>query len=371
MTLVNKALKVAEESSIRNYIVSKKAVSAEGISPFETRFIMNETHVGIPENIIELVQSNYLIRLWLITIQQHDKMILHACPGYKDTSIITKEQTEFLHGWGVHVVRGELARFQSDARGPFKNGMLIHARHIVGKVKNCDPRWFKFHGFKSIIQELFGVAWATSHKFEKRLLDFIMSVSAGYKININDVLSYILPEKDVKKLIGLSAKLHKNKVLSEDEQKWLEEDYKDYLEAVRAFKYPNFGSPEEFVAFQMKVATVLKAGKRYKEMTDSVVNNRLKLLYAGNKQQKAQKKKIPVTELISRTKGTREYLETFNPCRIGNTPHFTVSMIPEKPEEQEKVRVMLEAWAINSTKKTHLEGRVNSIKAWFLIELGL
>jgi hypothetical protein len=67
-------------------------------------------------------------------------------------------------------------------------------------------------------------------------------------------------------------------------------------------------------------------------------------------------------------KGTKTYLETFNPCRAAQiSPPFVVPYFPESSQEYNNIETALQKWVVTiSERYPEKEGRALSIRLWFI-----
>jgi hypothetical protein len=365
----SEAMELATKTAVDSYKESKTLLNLDNMKPFEIRFVGGMNHICIPRNITEYVGSNYMFLLLVQAIHRSGTYVVEhkevPC-AYK----LTEDHKVFLHGFGFHLVKGDFQNCPADARGAFRRGLMCATKYIVGHIKDMDPRWFKFAGSKSVVEEMYGTTWATSHETEKRLLDFIIATMLQIPVNGN-VLSYLLSWEEIKKTTGLKVNRHKNKMLTREEQEFLSKDFEDYIAYVNDFQMPKFNDFTEIVKLQQAVKLKQRVGRKYRELCDSIIDSRLKVLYSA-KGKKKNVAKVPVEELVMRKKGSTEYVNAFNPCRAAQVvPAFHIGGIPSEEKELTSVKDALHKWSIEMNKQTLHKERVSFVVAWFQQELGL
>jgi hypothetical protein len=340
------------------------------MNPFDSRIIEGGMFVCVPENMAQLVENNYLVTLWALAVEKLEANVVLSSKKVTVPAFM-EEHTKFLHGFGLHLANGKgMLPLVEEARGPFKRGLLVATRHIVGKLVGVDSRWFKFGTVSNVFHELYGDAWATGHLFEKKLLDFVLSALGHIAVN-EHINSYLLSVEEVKKITGLKSTRHKNKVLSILEQQVFEHDYRDYLKFVQEFRMPTFGSSDHIAAFQKDVQIRQRDGKKYKEAVERVTQPRIKLIYTS-KNKRENLKKVPIEDLIKRHKGSVEYINAFSPCAaLGITPAFTIGRVPSNDEEATVVKEQLKTWAAARGGLGLTKDRVQTIVTYFLTEMSL
>jgi hypothetical protein len=351
--------------TIKDSIVSRKNIDLDGIKPLEVRIFENKTYIGIPRNFNELMKLHYILVLYSYAIKAKDYILVNVEKDLTGLSKMSDQQTAYLHGFGLHLVNHKLMPARKDQKGSFKQGLYAGAMKIVGAQKDLDTRWFKFVGKESPIVALFGVNWDVKVQLEKRLMDDIMSVYPRIKVG-EEVLTYIRKPDMIKKDIGLTAKLHKNKVLSVEEQEALSQDYKVYIHECN-LDFPKFGSFDDIINFQVKCKEILKRGRPYKDRISAAVDKRLNFLYSDKKQ---KKKKVPVQQLIEQKRKTKEFINTFMPWDTMGLRAYSIVTIPSTDKDLESLKKQLDDYRIASLRANADQGRVNFLINFVLTNIG-
>jgi len=358
------ALTIAHELAIHSYQSERVSKSLKGLLPFESRFLEGQLYFGLPENAEEWAKSSYLYTLAIIAMERKgaivEKIASSPC-GLK----LTPDQETILHGFGLPFVNEAIPKYEKGWKSTFKSGVLCAMKYIIHE-KNLDRRWFNFVDSRPIAETLFGEVWAIKYKDEKRVLDFIISLFNSIKL-IN-VPSYLIPITELKKKLGLSAKRHKNKVFSEQEYDWIEEDYTVILATIRNFNYLAYADFDALKVHMSDITLLCKSQKNYVALCTRIKDERLALLFKDKK----AKKRVPIEKLIANHVGTVDYINIFSPCvACGLRSAYKVSMIPQTNEERIKVDKSLSEWLVSQKKVGNTNARLPSIETWYRKELGI
>jgi hypothetical protein len=311
------------------------------------------------------MKQHYILVLYSYAIKAKEYTLVNVEKDLTGLSKMSDQQTAYLHGFGLHLVNQKLMPARKDQKGSFKQGLYAGAMKVVGAQKDLDTRWFKFVGKESPIVALFGVNWDVKVQLEKRLMDDILSVYPKIKVG-EEVLTYIRKPDMIKKDIGLTAKLHKNKVLSVEEQEALSQDYKVYIHEC-SLDFPKFGSFDEIINFQIKCKEILKRGRPYKDRISAAVDKRLNFLYSDKKQ---KKKKVPVQQLIEQKRKTKEFINTFMPWDTMGLRAYSIVSIPSTDKDLESLKKQLDDYRIASLRANADQGRVNFLINFVLTNIG-
>jgi len=367
-TFFAKAITLAEKLAVATPKEARQNIAVDSLRPFESRMIEGKRIISVPSNIEELVAENYLFTLAALALRNCNAQIIEGRP-YQATFKHTTDQTMCLNGFGIPIVEKAIPKYRSDFRGPFKKGLLVSVMYITEGVKYCDRRWFQFNESKNILLTLFGEAWATKHQDEKIILDFIISVLKT--VPVTNMETYLINIEELKKRLGLKANRHKNQILSTDEQKFLEEDYKGILNDIKNFKYEEYKSWDALTHHMHDTQRLCKAAKPYSDACKEITNDRLTFIFKG---QKKINKKQPILKLIDDKKETNtvEYVKVFNPCRAaGIKVAFRVGAIPVNDEERGRVKVSLREWKNSLKGVGAIQSRLPIIETWYFEVLGL
>jgi len=333
----------------------------------------DKIHVCLPANMGEIVNSNYLAVLYGAAIAYRGAEVVFSQKKVGKLPDLLPEQLMFLHGFGYHLAKKKFTEYPRDARGPFKRGLLCATKYIFGKVANLDTRWFNFAKCNNVFQELYGEAWTTGHGTEKRILDFVISALVG--VEPNEALnSYLLSNEDIKKLLGLKATRHKNKVISAQESDFIENDFRPILEAIRTFNLPHFSGDEGLLIYQVQTVSLQKQAKEYRDLVERIVQPRVKLLFTKEKGKRENLKKVPIEDLQKRHKGTVEYINTFSPvAACGFKVPFAAGKLPESDADLVPIRASLASWQARALQAANAirQDRVSYVVSYFTRELGL
>jgi RNase P protein component len=274
-----------------------------------------------------------------------------------------------LNGFGIPLVEGRIPKFRNDFRGPFKKGLLCSVMYITDSVKYCDKRWFVFSDSRNIMQTLFGEAWATKHQDEKIILDFIISVLKT--VEVYNMESYLINIDELRKRLGLKSNRHKNNIISDEEQKFIEDDYKKTLQRIRDFRYNEYSGWDDLINHMKDTQELCKAAKPYSDLCKEIISDRLDFVFKG---QKKVSKKQPIIKLIAdkKTQDVVNYVKVFNPCRAaGCKVPFRVGSVPQTDEERNRIKISLREWKNSQKGVNALQSRLPLIESWYYEVLDL
>jgi hypothetical protein len=361
-----KAITLAEKLAVSTPKEARQTISIESLRPFESRMVEGTRVVCVPSNIESLVADHYIFTLAALCLKHCDHKIVEG-REYTPTFKHTADQILCLNGFGAPIVEEKVPNFRNDIRGAFKKGLLSAMTYIVEEVKFCDKRWFIFNESKNIMLTLFGEAWATKHQDEKIILDFIISILKTQPIFGMD--TYLINVDELRKRLGLKANRHKNAVISDDEQKFIEEDYKDILKQIREFKYDEYKNWMDLITHMKRTVRLCKDAKPYSDLCKEIINDRLTWVFKGQK----KNKKLPIMKLIDdkKSQDVIGYIKVFNPCRSAgiNTP-FRIGSVPSSKEDESSFKKSFVEWK-NSIKGGRYGNRIPMIESWYYEVLGL
>jgi len=287
--------------------------------------------------------------------------------AYKDGMLVTKESEVFLNGYGATLVAGKLIPYDPQMKGQFKAGLYCMYKYLTNTYKNFDPRLFRFGESPHAVQGLFGEAWATTRLTEKIILDMILNATKVIMNYSEWIFQYLLPKEEIIKRYGLKVNKHLSQTFSDLEQQVIAIDHKSYLEKVENFKIPELAEYKDFVSWQKDLSKLCSAGKKYKTMCKNITDERMKLLYAGNKQEKARKKKMPIKDLLSQVRGTERFVNTFQPNLVLGVPKYVLAKVPGDAQESNQLAIQLTQWAVAIGNKA-AKDRVETCRNWILAE---
>jgi hypothetical protein len=346
---------LVDQLSVKDSILSRKALTMDSMKPFEVREHEKVRYVGIPSNINELIRENYLVLLFCLSFKKMGWVEVTVPKPLTTMLKLSEQQNAYLHGFGIHLVNGQMMNLRSDYRGAFKKGVLSACRCIVGKIKGVDTRWFKYGGEDSPVTALFGHSGNIHNVLEKSLLDHVIN-ACKTSLDVSDaIVTYLKSEQDIKKEIGLTAKQHTNKLFSTEERDALSMDHKDYI-AFCKDKFPEFKDWNSLKSFQELCQQTIKVGKVYKDKCQIEIDSRLTFLFSGKKK---NKKDTPIDQLINQKKGTKEYINTFMPYRALGVKPYAIAAIPSSELEMTAFRKNIDEYRVSCGRANMDLGRVS------------
>jgi Fe-S-cluster formation regulator IscX/YfhJ len=369
--LINDIVEQKSKDFVHTFKDARVTQNLEKMKLFEVRMVLNQKYILIPSNLADLANSNYLFALFAKALKVMEKSYNPIIGGgYKDNMPVTKESELFLNGFGCSLVNANVIPYTADLKGKFRKGYYCMLKYITATYKKLDPRIMRFGDSHHAVQELFGEAWATTRLNEKVILDIILTATKEVCQDWLWINSYVLPKEELIKKFGLKTNKHVTKVLSDIEQDGISYDYDGYFKTIEKFEVPKFKEKDDYVQFQNTLNALSKEGKRYKTLVKNIVDQRMKVLYTGNKQEKAKKAKIPVKELITKVRGTRDFVNSFQPNEALKVPKFVLASYPSDDEGVRALGIQLSQWAVTISSKAD-KARVETCRNWILSESSL
>jgi len=349
-TLLNELDHEVDIGIVRDYKSSQTQNSLEGIRPFQIRRFKEDTYVGLPSNIKQLMQKYYLFKMFYLCCRH--RRIKFVRTDVSVHSKLNEGANTYLHGFcSIIANKGEIAEYQDIWRGPYKSGLFAAMRIIHSESYDWDINLFKYVNANSPVTDLFGDVWGTQYKAEKSCLDFIIivlkDVTKGKHIN---TISYLKSLQEVKKVYGLTlSKLENNKLMTPEERDILFRRYEKVIEACKQVKLPQTQTLLDYGAWEEDLKIMKRALRPMKNLINDIVNARAKIIFVVEKGQKKPNKKAPIESLINNKKGTIDYINAFNPCRIIGLPiSFRVGSIPLNDPELDTAINQLKAYLLKS-----------------------
>jgi hypothetical protein len=280
----------------------------------------------------------------------------HATTMIRDSS-----KEDFLKGFGLALVEEKIPKY-TQTRGMFGRGVHLAAKYRMQCLKNFDLNLTKIRKVESAPEILFGNLWGSKNIVDKRIVDNI--IMAIKKLPFDDDCTWIKSTAQIKVDYGLDENLHKNQLLSPDEQMFIKEDFKSEFHI--AYEILDLKCESgKLPAFSEQVQKLVRAFKPYKEFVTDIINSRLRAIYSKKENKARKKRQQPIKVLVESMKYTKEYLDAFNPCRAARLPSFQVPFVPQSPEEFNKVAKALSNWC-NSINEPGLKTRALLVESWYL-----
>jgi len=175
----------------------------------------------------------------------------------------------------------------------------------------------------------------------------------------------------LRKRLGLKSNRHKNSIISDEEQKFIEEDYKKILGLIREFVYRDYSDWPDLIGHMRDTQQLCKDAKPYSDLCKEIVSERLDFVFKG---QKKVAKKQPIVKLIAdkKTQDVVTYAKVFNPCRAaGCKVAFRVGSVPSTDEERGRVKISLREWKNSQKGVGTLQARLSVVESWYYEVLDL
>lgn len=363
-SLTNLRELVQEQCFITEPTASKVITNLDDLMPFQSRNIGEDHYVCLPSNIADLVKNNYLIKLYFKACEMRKSKYIQSNKEFVSTLELTPIMGA-LHGFGT-VMLGKVKYYDKNLKGQFKAGLYCGLKSLVGFLPDVDLRMFKFSKANTPAEILIGSAWGNKFPTEKAMLDSIIYAVHRKEPDYDVLSSYLLKYEEIAKLYGINVNRHVNKLISNEEQKFIEATYDEFLKETVNIKFDNYHA---LIAVQKDFLKLSKKLRKYKEVCDTLIDNRIKVVYSKlSKQQK--KKKQPIEQLIQPLKGTVEYVNFFNPCRAaGLDLTFRIGDYPQNAEYFKSTLAELDKFLKKNSKGVE-ETRLDYIYNWYSSEMG-
>lgn len=303
---------------------------------FQIRTVGDQSYVGVPTNLPELVREHYLFTLFAESCLQR-KLNFHVLNQEFMTTLPTTDKlTSCLKGMGIPLFIQDIPKYDPRLKGSFKHGLFSALKVMAQGEPNLDIRIFRFGDEKRPIELILGSAWGTKYMSEKTILDIVITALKLVKLT-PELHSYLNPVDELRKIYGLKLNLHLNKVISPEERNFLLQEFGSVIEKINNFQLPDITMLGDFHALNEKISKFIKSLRPYKNRCQEVIDARLKLIFS-NKNAKRSKAKVPIEQSIERIKNTVGYINQFNPCKIvGCMSSFNITGIPSSIEAEDLI----------------------------------
>jgi len=353
---------VDDKQFITEPTVSKQLTSLEDLDIFQMRTYGETTYCCIPSNFLDLVQKNYLVKLFAKSLKYRKVNLIVSDKAFESKLELTDVEGK-LHGLGT-VLLGKVKPYNKQLKGPFKAGIycgLKSALQFKGKV---DIRIFKFHDALTPSELILTSAWGNKYPIEKMMLDSVIYCIHRTALNYVTLFSYLVTIPEIEKLYGIVRKLHVNKVIDNTEQSFIVEDHKGILEQETSIFFKDY---DELIIAQESLSKFAKKFRKYKDTCTSIIDTRMRVIYSGKKSKK--QKSVSITTLIEQKKGTLDYMNAFSPCMAaGLGVSFRVGSLPSKQEEYTVILKELDSFVKKFEGKVD-KTRIDIVFNWFSSEL--
>jgi hypothetical protein len=184
------------------------------------------------------------------------------------------------------------------------------------------------------------------------------------------VITYLKPLSEIKKILGLSvSKIENNKILSPDERNYLLSKHESTITKVKTLEIGKITEIPQMEDWFNYLKSLQKELKPIKDLCLEVIDQRAKLLFVPEKGQRRSRKKPPIEVAINQRRGSIDYVNIFNPCRIVGLPiNFKCSIIPTNEVEFNKILEQLTQFLVKCGKPIDsVEGAL--VYTWYSSEL--
>jgi hypothetical protein len=270
-----------------------------------------------------------------------------------------------LHGFGVVLLK-KLKPYTKELKGQFKTGLYTALKACMSYKQHVDMRIFKFSKALTPSELFIGTAWGNRYPVEKSMLDHLIYTIHREELDYSVLSTYLLKYEEMEKFYGINKKVHINKVISLDERKFIETDFETVLNKTIPTKFDSY---EELIAVQKEFLAFSKESRKYKDVCQSLIDTRIKVVYSKLSAQQ-KKKKQPIEMLIQPIRNTVDYVNYFNPCRAAGLPiSFRVGEYPNTRGYLETAQGELQKFLQKYSNKVE-ETRLDYVYNWYTSELG-
>jgi hypothetical protein len=314
-------------------------VSQQLKKSWDTGLVNGTQTVLLPKNIDNLVQNNYLVKLYLFCL---DKMGYEAEVGTEEWSSKQKEDlrmNQFLRAFGISVINDEIPDLPS-SHGLVWKGIASSINIWLIGQHGVDKSLFKVRQAIHPCTQLFGDVWGKNYPVEKKMLDTVIHYLRSKKMTGN-ISKLLLPKETIISEKGLNLEWSSDLVSAIEDSLLNEILDIEKIDKKYNIDFQKVKTIDDVKSLTIEILNRNKAIKKTKDTIKTVTSYRMTSIYSpfkGKNRDKARKR--PVRELIDEIKHTQEY-ETFNPSIwtkiIGISP-MTI-LYPATDEEWKKFDV--------------------------------
>jgi len=294
--------------------------------PFQTYVSDSTLRVCIPKNFEELVEANWLFRLYnSVLIKQGYKS------NFSTENFNTKLKTPsiderlYLEALGVVCFSDTvplLPRRKTTIYKGYVSGMKLWISH----QKNIDSNLIKASQSISPVKYLLGDDYGRGYPNEKKIIDHIINFIKNRSFRDSEYLSnYLLSKNEIVNHYKLFIDI-KNQLVTPAEKDWINSSLDVSGHNKWNYDMKLVVSANAIRSLLKSVHAEQKELKPYKKLLSSMISSRISAAfspYSEKEKKKIKIKKTPLKALIEKVKGTVGY-SAFNPTVV-----FTLNKMPQ------------------------------------------
>jgi hypothetical protein len=316
--------------------------------PFDRGNVNGVDSIIIPNNMEELVRTNYLFRLYLQLLNKEKVTPIRSDINYVTRLKLNSNEEYYLKAFGIPIVTGEFPDLPSN-HGMVWKGIMSSIRTYMGQRKNVDNTLLKGKELPHPALIIFGDVWGKSYPVEKRMLDNIVHYLRSNEFTFKNVEQYMIGYDQIELNKGLKIE-YGSEVLSDSERAiidlYLGKNNIDLRFMQKVNVDGNVALHMCVSNFSKEILDRQKTIKKVKDVVKSIVAKRVSACYAPYAgRQREKMRKTPIRELANQIKGT-EYYKAFNPTGIANLVDKTQlpAFIPQTDNEKALFNTNLQSW---------------------------
>jgi hypothetical protein len=279
-----------------------------------------EKHILLPANIHELVESNYLVRLYIHCVSTEGYTSQVGTQKWVSRLPRNEMHETYLKAFGVLLVSNKVEPLPKN-RGMVYKGVAASYHYWLSGAKGIDMSLTKVAKIQHPTDVLIGEN-SKNYPVEKRMLDHLIHRYRQLELPDAIIDDLMLSTQQVIKDKGLSVKLDSQTLL--DAEKVFVEDVFSSMYKVPLNVYSgNFTmgddlTRESMVLISQGIRDRQKTLRPYKDIYKAITSDRIQAIYAPFKGAAAKKKaaKVPIKTLMTDVRTLHENVMAFNPTRF-------------------------------------------------------
>lgn len=270
--------------------------------------------IVLPSNIDQLVQQNYLVRLFVLALASQEYQIYIGTLEWVSRLNLTAENNYFLQAFGLTITNRDYSLKVPTNKGIVWKGVASGLKTILQSISGLDLSLFKIAKAPGIVEYLLGDTW-TNYPVEKKMLDHMIHYTRtlpGFPCKIADIL---LPPERIISDKGLDFSV-KGDLVSTIEGSFLKEVARIYYGVQTeniTLDTHSIETLSDLTMLQNGITNRQKTISKPKTLLKETISKRVASCfepYKGAARKKATKR--PIVTLAAELKGTDDY-SSFNP----------------------------------------------------------
>jgi len=195
---------------------------------------------------------------------------------------------------------------------------------MVGK-RGIRSELFTFNDTPHIVRLVLGSEWAKDFPVEKGILDQLIAL-ARHKVIISDeILSYLIPQGELRKKFGIRLNLHDSELFSNEERKLLSLFLQSTVADVNPAAVEGIDGIDRIQNLQNTYMVEQRKLRQYKDSVEACVTRRIESVYKPFKgARRERERKTPIRVHLERVK--REDPSSLDPQMILNLTKVNITL---------------------------------------------